>query len=399
MRLIVFGHNDWWVWERQGFCTRNAALLRELARRDQVDEVLVVDTPRFRPRSHRPPERRDEDLSLAGDGLTAVRYDYPVPLPARWYGGRRLNERLAAPGLDRRLGLAPGSGPTVVWVADPRLMAAALAVPRDLLVFDAIDDWRQHAWAETTAAAGYALAARHADVVFAVNPSIFAWLRPAGRAETLFNAVDGERWAAARPANEFAGEPRPLLAYVGMLQSRVDEALLAAVARELSGATLLLIGAATPAFRAATRDLPANVRLPGARRYDELPGILAACDACIVPHRRDALTDSMDPLKLYEYLAAGRPTVTTVTSPNPRVAARLRLEIGAGAFARAVREELAGDDEARRAQRRAAVAGETWPARADRVLEVLDAVLARRWAQGREGAAGAPATDLTRAAS
>ena len=36
MRIIVFGHNDWWVWQRQGFCTRNAALVRGLAARDEV---------------------------------------------------------------------------------------------------------------------------------------------------------------------------------------------------------------------------------------------------------------------------------------------------------------------------------------------------------------------------
>ena len=378
MRLVVFGHNDWWVWQRQGFCTRNAALMRELAPRPEVDEVAVVDSPRFRPRSHRPAELRGEDMTRARDGLAALRYEYAVPLPSTWYAGRRFNERLAAPALRRRLDLVPGRGPTVVWVADPRLMAAALDVPRDLLVFDAVDDWRQHAWAGAAAVAhGYELAARHADVVFAVNPSILTWLRPQGRAETLFNAVDAARWCEAPAAHGFAGEPRPLLAYVGMLQTRVDEQLVADVMRRLPGATLLLVGTTTPAFRAAARGLPGNVRLVGARRYDEVPGMIAACDACVVPHRRDALTASMDPLKLYEYLAAGLPTITTVASPNPRLNAVLRVETAAGAFARAVGEELTADDEARREARRAAVAGETWPARADRVLAVLGEALAQ----------------------
>ena len=36
MQFVMFGHNDWWVWARQGFCTRNAALARELAGRETV---------------------------------------------------------------------------------------------------------------------------------------------------------------------------------------------------------------------------------------------------------------------------------------------------------------------------------------------------------------------------
>ena len=53
MRLLVLGHNDWWIWRQSGFAGRCAALATELAKRAQV-ELVVVDTPRWSGHGHRP---------------------------------------------------------------------------------------------------------------------------------------------------------------------------------------------------------------------------------------------------------------------------------------------------------------------------------------------------------
>ena len=49
MRLVVFGHNDWWTWRAQGFCGRNAALVRALARREEVESVASWTRPAIVP--------------------------------------------------------------------------------------------------------------------------------------------------------------------------------------------------------------------------------------------------------------------------------------------------------------------------------------------------------------
>ena len=383
MRLVVLGHNDWWVWERQGFSMRNAALVRELGRRPEVDGVAVVDDPRFGRRTHRPKTRRREAVSAVADKVRVVRHGAPLPLPATSPAGRRVNGRLSRSALLRRLeeALAGWEGPTVVWVADPRMLATALAVPRDLLVFDAIDDWRAHAWAgRSIVEEGYRLAGRHADVVFAVHPSLLEWIAPRGRPEFLPNAVDPARWEDVDPAPELASLPCPLAGYAGTIQSRVDVGLLGAVSAEMNDVTFALVGGVGRAVEGALAALPRNVRLLGPVRHDALPPMVAACDAGVVPHVHDALTASMDPLKLYEYLAAGLPVVSTVSSPNPALDGHVRVARSAAAFAAALREEIGADTPERRAGRRRAVAGETWAARVDRVLAVLDEVLGTKGA-------------------
>ncbi len=376
MRIVMFGHNDWWVWSRQGFCTRNAALAREFARREEVSELSIVDSPRYRARTHRPVEARRDETTVVASGIVAVKYEYSLPLPATWRAGRRLNERLAARTLGRRLGTTASKDATVLWVADPRIVEAALAVPHDLFVFDAIDDWREHAWAgRGVVSRGYELVSRHADVVFAVHPHLLETLQPARRAEVVFNAVASESWAAAEAAVELASLPRPLVGYAGMIQRRVDLSLLARVARLLPETTFALIGHVAASSRAELDGLGSNVRLIGERPYGEVPGLIASCDACIVPHVRDGLTATMDPLKLYEYLAAGKPVVSTVPSPNPALVEVVDVVAGAEAFAHALRVAIESDDDGRRRQRLAAVAGQTWRARADQMLGVVKEAL------------------------
>jgi len=82
----------------------------------------------------------------------------------------------------------------------------------------------------------------------------------------------------------------------------------------------------------------------------------------------------MDPLKLYEYAAAGKPVVSTVSSPNPALVGQATIALGADAFAEAIAAEARLDDSVRRLARRRSVEDETWPRRVDRILQVLHAV-------------------------
>ncbi len=95
MRLLVLGHNDWWVWRQNGFAGRTAALVSELAKRAPVESVAVVDTPRWSGHSHRPAEARGDDVTRVAESVSAVRWSYPLPLPGNRLWARRLNETLS----------------------------------------------------------------------------------------------------------------------------------------------------------------------------------------------------------------------------------------------------------------------------------------------------------------
>ena len=329
MRLLVLGHNDWWVWQQQGFAARTAAMVQELAKRAQVELVAVVDTPRWRGRTHRPVEARGDQVTPVAESVVAVRWSYPIPLPGNRLRARRLNEALSLARSAHRVAAAlPSDGPVIALVADPRLVGVALRLPHDLLVVDVIDDWRSHPWAGRAAVEdGYRLAGLHADVVVGVCEQALNQVGLGDRGRILFNAIDPELWRTARQMQKSAGALAPTgrgLRRRGAGALRRPSAVApwrGACRRSTSSSPAHSCTACRPIWRA----LPPTSILWGPSIDERLPGWLLAMDACIMPHRRDGLTASMDPLKLYEYLAAGRPVVSTIQSPNPALQAHVRV--------------------------------------------------------------------------
>src|SRR5204863_10127389 len=102
----------------------------------------------------------------------------------------------------------------------------------------------------------------------------------------------------------FARLGGPRLLYVGSLDDRLDIGLLDALASAMPNASIVLVGPLLDARHLAPLGRHANVALrpPVARK--ELAALVAAADACLIPHVRNPLTEGMSPLKLYEYLAA-----------------------------------------------------------------------------------------------
>ena len=159
------------------------------------------------------------------------------------------------------------------------------------------------------------------------------------------NGCDYEHFAKAPRA----GGPRKVIGYYGAISDWFDVPLIAALAKKRPEWDFLLIGSTYGANILPLGDLP-NVTLPGEKPYEELPEWLGVMDVCIIPFKRNPLTEATNPVKVYEMLAAGKPVVSV---PIPEVAALaplVRLAEGAEDFERAIIEAFADDDvDARRA--------------------------------------------------
>jgi glycosyltransferase involved in cell wall biosynthesis len=214
----------------------------------------------------------------------------------------------------RRLGLL---APTL-WVNDPSA-AALLDATRWPAMYDVTDDW-------TTAHRGRTENARLvanerrlledcAEVVVC-SPALAERKRGATRVTLVTNGVDLVRYRtpAPRPADLPTGR---VVLYVGTVhRDRFDVEVCAATAWRLKEhgtdpATVVLVGPSLldDADRATLRS--AGVMILGARPFETVPGYLQHADVLLVPHIVDDFTDSLDPIKLYEYRAVGRPVVAT----------------------------------------------------------------------------------------
>jgi teichuronic acid biosynthesis glycosyltransferase TuaH len=106
---------------------------------------------------------------------------------------------------------------------------------------------------------------------------------------------------------------KPTFGYTGTIHGdRVDVNLIASVAKSYPSATIAMVGP-NLLEQADQQELDqlSNIVFTGAQPYSLLPDIMRAFDVCMVPHRVTPFTESLNPIKLWEYLAAGKPIVST----------------------------------------------------------------------------------------
>lgn len=232
-------------------------------------------------------------------------------LPRRLDAGGDDRRARAVGRVARRLGMAD----PLLWVNDPD-GAAVLRATGWRALYDVTDDWlravREPAELDRVRAAEQVLVAGCAEVVVCSPALVRA--KGATRPVTLLtNAVDvdGYRTPVARPADVPDGD---YALYVGTLHpDRLDVEACLRLATHLraTGARLVLVGPPLLDALDLTRLEAAGALVLGARPAALVPGYLQHAGVLVVPHVVDGFTDSLDPIKLYEYLAVGRPVVAT----------------------------------------------------------------------------------------
>lgn len=230
-----------------------------------------------------------------------------------------------------------------------------------------------------------------ADVVFAVSPGLCRRKRAVNPNVFLVrNGVDAARFGAARaPATavpaDIASIKRPVVGCVTrVVPEYFDAGLLRQVFSRRPDWSLVVVGPETgeQAFgRAELRALQAlpNVHFLGLRPFDSLPGYLKAMDVCLIPYRLTENKLLADPLKVYEYLAAGKPVVSVPLEELADDVARL-VAVGPDAetWIAAIEDALASDNSERQDARQAVAFANTWDERVRRISTHVLEALARR---------------------
>jgi UDP-galactopyranose mutase len=152
-------------------------------------------------------------------------------------------------------------------------------------------------------------------VVFTGGPSLFETKRAQHSNVHLFpSSIDTAHFGKARlpqddPADQ-AGIPHPRLGFFGVIDERMDLALLAGIARLRPDWHLALIG---PVVKIEPQTLPQgpNIHYLGQKAYEQLPVYLAGWDVALMPFARNEATRFISPTKTPEYLAGGKPVVST----------------------------------------------------------------------------------------
>ncbi len=184
----------------------------------------------------------------------------------------------------------------------------------------------------------------------------------------FFRAALGTSQTPAAPAPDtIADISGPIAGFIGSIEEWFDVDLVTRLATERPAVTFVVVGNVTRAQVDALRELP-NVRFLGLQPYADMPAYLRRFDVCLVPFIADRLTASMDLVKVYEYLALGKPVVCTPVAEMLRYRRYLYLAEGADEFLAQLDRALAEDDPDAVARRVAMARLNSWDDR----IEVLE---------------------------
>ncbi|HVV47932.1 MAG TPA: glycosyltransferase family 1 protein, partial [Bryobacteraceae bacterium] len=203
----------------------------------------------------------------------------------------------------------------VLWFYTPLAVPAAAGLRPALTIYDCMDELSAFLGAPPEMIEREKELLANADLVFTGGPSLYRSKRDRHPEVRCFpSSVDAKHFAAAsgdlpEPADQ-AALPHPRLGYYGVIDERMDTALLGALADVHPEWQIVMVGPVVKIDRASLPQRP-NIHYLGMRKYEQLPSYLAGWDVCLMPFARNPSTEFISPTKTLEYMAAGKMIVST----------------------------------------------------------------------------------------
>jgi glycosyltransferase involved in cell wall biosynthesis len=318
----------------------------------------------------------------------------PVLLPGRYYApviawlNALIVQRLLRPFLQQLNFTTP-----ILWLYQPEQAPLMGRFGETAVVYHCIDEFTVGTTGRKRQVIGQLEKEilRQADCVFANSPPTYEAKRPFNpHTYRIPSGVDAAHFAqaisddlAVHPA--IATLPSPRFGYIGNINERLNYEILTHLAQTNPDASLVLVGDTYPWTMAAPplrplQTLP-NVYFLGKFPYAEMPALVKGMDVCLLPYVTTEHAYFRSPLKLYEYLAAGKPVVSTPNPEAQELGAAIYLADDRAAFVAAVAQALATNT-AQKQQKRLQIAyHHSWHNRVSNMLALIAAVQAARGVQ------------------
>ena len=271
----------------------------------------------------------------------------------------------------------------VLWYYTPTALRFSDHLAPEAVVYDCMDELSAFKNADPELPALERSLFRRAHIVLTGGQSLYEAKKHLHRnIHAVPSSVDVDHFATARrptdPPADQQNIPHPRLGFFGVLDERLDTHLLAGVADARPDWQLVMIG---PVVKIDPQDLPQrpNIHYLGSKSYAELPRYIAGWDVALVLFARNEATRFISPTKTPEYLAAGKPVVSTsirdVVNPYGEMGL-VRIADAVPDFVRACEGALNEAPGARRARADAYLKNTSWDRTWSKTALLLKAITA-----------------------
>ncbi len=267
----------------------------------------------------------------------------------------------------------------LLWYYTPMALPFTRHLEPRGVVYDCIDDLPSFGGPAQVVRENEVELLARADVVMTSGYSLYeAKRRMHNNIYPFPSGVDQAHFRRARRVRmdppDQGGIPHPRLGFYGIIDERVDTELLTALSTARPDWHIVLVGPLQPAQRSLL--LPhKNIHYLGNKPYDELPAYLSGWDVALLPFARTGTTRYISPTKTPEYLAAGKPVVSTsihdVVFPYGELGL-VRIADGVQDFAAAISRALAEDKQALLPRIDAMLAHNSWDPTWQRMKRIVE---------------------------
>ncbi|HCU81258.1 MAG TPA: glycosyltransferase family 1 protein [Chloroflexi bacterium] len=319
---------------------------------------------------------------IVADGLWVFTLPIVLPFFQVFRLVNSLNNVLLSPIIRWAL-LRIGFDIDVLWVYTPHSAGLIGRLGEEFVVYECVDDFTATRGLVRSSTIG----ALEQDLLSMVDQVIVthAGLQQAKsgisrRLALIPNGADLKHFSLAVhqdtvPPKEVSGLPKPVIGFHGWIQYWIDFDLIAYAARKRPDWSFVFIGPIEPLARVNKVRSLSNVHFLGKMPYANIPALIAGFDVCINPFVIDKLSDTVSPIKLYEYLASGKPVVSVDMPAAREFADLISIVHTPGEFVSALEEQINSNEKETVVHdmeaRQKAVANYSWDARFKQVEDVV----------------------------
>jgi len=320
-----------------------------------------------------------EGIRQLNDNIFLLSPPVMPPFSNIYPGINRINQQILAAAI-RNAARQLDMHKPILWTYLHSSAPLAGRLGEKLLVYDCVDEHSEYKGfnPEAVRAMERELLGR-ADIVFVTAQGLYRDKKPFCREIHLSpNAADVDHFILADSpltpvAPELVDLTGPVLGFIGAIKEWVDLDLLQQVAQRRPDWTLVMVGPVGAGLDVTSLERLPNVTFLGRRDRQVLPQYLKGFDVCLNPFRLNRLTETVSPLKFYEYLASGKP-IASVPMPEIQDFADV-VEFGEGLDGFLAAIERALDDFPEKKENRLRRAREnSWESR---VAFMMDKIAAR----------------------
>lgn len=327
MNIVMVPFHDYKKWVNEGFRTRDSHLYEHFVKDDKVEKVLVVNRPtslaevllkrkswktyggEIEYASQHVQLKKMSDKSWCIDIFLFDFFSVITQRKLWWFSA--FNNSKVIEEINKCIEYL-NMQDNILLLQNPMAIGVAKYIKCNKFVFDAIDNWLFHPQMpdKDIIRVNYDYVDENADLILTVSEDLVKTFSKNKNIKWIPNGVDCNFFSDAVTKLKCGTES--IIGYVGKIQDRVDFALVEKCLKNMQN-RFVFIG---PIYsqRDVIKKLKekySNIDFIGDVHYNNLPSVMKEIDVAIMPHVVNDFTNSMNPLKLYEYLASGKPVVTT----------------------------------------------------------------------------------------